>query len=128
MIVVAKTPGLMDIWSLFFWVSLGITYLVTAITVRIWPLNKMSDNYYSDNADPEEVIKEGLFKNAWNSAMVEYKSTNLNSIHKSNRCVRITRSASKNYWLTFFNRILYISSWGRTYGCADLKLGVLVSK
>lgn len=73
MIVVAKTPGPMDIWSLFFWVSLGITYLVTAITVRIWPLNKMSDDYYSDNADPEEVIKEGLFKNAWNSAMVEYK-------------------------------------------------------
>ncbi|MCU6600729.1 YjiH family protein [Peribacillus frigoritolerans] len=70
MIVVAKTLGLMDLWSLFFWVSLGITYLVTAITVRIWPLNKMSDEYYSDNADPEEVIKEGLFRNAWNSAMV----------------------------------------------------------
>ncbi|MED3994805.1 hypothetical protein P4647_09075 [Peribacillus frigoritolerans] len=68
MIVVAKTLGLMDLWSLFFWVSLAITYL--AITVRIWPINKMSDEYYSDNADPEEVIKEGLFRSVWNSAMV----------------------------------------------------------
>nr|WP_307730080.1 hypothetical protein [Peribacillus sp. AS_2] len=68
MIVVAKTLGLMDLWSLFFWVSLAITYL--AITVRFCPINKMSDEYYSDNVDPEEVFKEGLFRSVWNSAMV----------------------------------------------------------
>ena len=70
MIVVAKNLGLMDLWSLFFWVSLAITYLVTAITVRFCPINKMSDEYYSDNADPEEVFKQGIFRSVWNSAMV----------------------------------------------------------
>jgi hypothetical protein len=57
----------MDLWSLFFWVSLAITYL--AITV-LCPINKMSDEYYSDNADPEEVFKQGIFRSVWNSAMV----------------------------------------------------------
>ncbi|SEA37610.1 Nucleoside recognition [Thalassobacillus cyri] len=45
MIVVAKTLGLMEIWNTYFWVTLFVTFLVTAITVRIWPLNKISDDY-----------------------------------------------------------------------------------
>jgi nucleoside recognition membrane protein YjiH len=68
MIVVAKTLGLMDLWSRLFFVFLSITYL--AITVRFCPINKMSDEYYSDNADPEEVFKQGIFRSVWNSAMV----------------------------------------------------------
>ena len=30
MIVVAKTLGIMHLWGLYFWVSLVITYVVTA--------------------------------------------------------------------------------------------------
>ncbi|WP_257348461.1 YjiH family protein [Pseudalkalibacillus decolorationis] len=69
MIVVAKTLGIMDIWNLYFWITLVVTFLVTAITVRIWPLNKVSDDYYTEVGDPEEVIKGDYLKNAWKSAM-----------------------------------------------------------
>jgi nucleoside recognition membrane protein YjiH len=43
MVIVAKTLGLMDIWNLFFWSTLAITFVVTAITVRLPPLSKMDD-------------------------------------------------------------------------------------
>lgn len=69
MIVVAKTLGLMDIWNIYFWVTLVVTFAVTAITVRIWPLNRMSEEYYQGNANPEEVIKEKRFQHAWKQAM-----------------------------------------------------------
>lgn len=38
MIIVAKTLGLMDIWNFYFWSTLIITFGVTAITVRVYPL------------------------------------------------------------------------------------------
>ncbi|WP_431803559.1 YjiH family protein [Halobacillus andaensis] len=69
MIVVAKTLGLMEIWNTYFWVTLFVTFLVTAITVRIWPLNKISDDYYTEEGHPEEVIKENRIKAAWQQAM-----------------------------------------------------------
>ncbi|WP_173917465.1 YjiH family protein [Halobacillus sp. Marseille-Q1614] len=69
MIVVAKTLGLMDIWNTYFWVTLFVTFAVTAITVRIWPLNKMSEEYYVGKEDPEEVIKVNRVKAAWTQAM-----------------------------------------------------------
>lgn len=69
MIVIAKTLGIMDKWNLYFWVSLVVTFLVTAITVRIYPLSKMSEDYYTEKGDPEEVIKENFLGNAWKSAM-----------------------------------------------------------
>ncbi|WP_307439626.1 YjiH family protein [Bacillus sp. V2I10] len=69
MIVIAKTLGIMDKWNLYFWVSLVVTFLVTAITVHIYPLSKMSDDYYTEKGEPEEVIKEKFLQNAWKSAM-----------------------------------------------------------
>ncbi|MCP3027792.1 YjiH family protein [Halobacillus sp. A5] len=69
MIVVAKTLGLMEIWNTYFWVTLFVTFLVTAVTVRIWPLNKISDDYYTDEGHPEEVVKENRIKAAWHQAM-----------------------------------------------------------
>ncbi len=69
MIVVANTLGLMDVWNLYFWVTLFVTFLVTAITVRIWPLNKMSDEYITEEGQPEEVVKKDRLKHAWKSAM-----------------------------------------------------------
>ncbi|WP_082235244.1 YjiH family protein [Halobacillus massiliensis] len=69
MIVVAKTLGLMEIWNIYFWVTLFVTFTVTAITVRIWPLNKISEDYYEGKAHPEEVIKEQRIKAAWHQAM-----------------------------------------------------------
>ena len=43
MIIVAKTLGLMEIWNLFFWSTLIITFLTTAITVRLFPLCRMNN-------------------------------------------------------------------------------------
>lgn len=39
MIIVAKTLGLMDIWNFYFWTTLVVTFIVSAITARIWPLS-----------------------------------------------------------------------------------------
>ena len=43
MIIVAKTLGLMDIWNFYFWSTLIITFSVTAITVRVYPLASKPD-------------------------------------------------------------------------------------
>ncbi|GAA0591816.1 YjiH family protein [Virgibacillus siamensis] len=70
MIVVAKTLGIMDIWNIYFWVTLVVTFFVTAITVRIWPLNKMSDSYYNGQEGfPEKKVKKNRFQEAWKQAM-----------------------------------------------------------
>ncbi|WP_400164569.1 YjiH family protein [Brevibacillus sp. TJ4] len=69
MIVIAKTLDLMSIWNLYFWTSLVVTFLVTAITVRIWPLSKMPDEYYDGKGEPEEIVKGNRLRHAWNDAM-----------------------------------------------------------
>ncbi len=69
MIVIAKTLGLMEIWNLYFWVALFVTFLVTAVTVRIYPLNKMSNDYYTEKGDPEVIIKGKYLQSAWNHAL-----------------------------------------------------------
>ena len=69
MIVVAKTLGLMELWNVYFWSTLAITFIVSAITVRIYPLSKKSDEYIVDNPDVH-VKKEGnIFANAWSKGM-----------------------------------------------------------
>ncbi|MBE4909751.1 YjiH family protein [Bacillus luteolus] len=69
MIVVAKTLGLMEIWNVYFWSTLVVTFLVTAVTVRIWPLKSISEEYYNGKGSPEEVIKKDRLKTAWRYAM-----------------------------------------------------------
>ncbi len=43
MIIVCKTLGIMDYWNLYFWTTLVITFAVTAITARIFPIKKFND-------------------------------------------------------------------------------------
>lgn len=69
MIVVAKTLGLMDIWNTYFWSTLAITFIVTAITVRLWPLRSMSEEYYEGKKAHEEPITGSRMKAAWGEAM-----------------------------------------------------------
>ncbi|WP_069651055.1 YjiH family protein [Caloranaerobacter ferrireducens] len=64
MIIVAKTLGLMELWNTFFWSTLIVTFIVTAITVRIKPLSSKDDSYISGEGVPEPEIKGNLFKNA----------------------------------------------------------------
>ena len=44
MVIVAKTLGLMEFWNLFFWSTLVITFIVTAITARIPPISLFDDS------------------------------------------------------------------------------------
>ncbi len=69
MIVVAKTLGLMEVWNTYFWTTLFVTFLVTAITVRLRPLRTISDEYYEGKGVPEEPVKENRLKTAWAGAM-----------------------------------------------------------
>src|SRR5699024_9039643 len=66
MIVVARTLGLMDHWNLFFWTTLIMTFVVTAISVRIPPLRTEEDYYYNgeDNTEKEE-FEGNRFEYAW---------------------------------------------------------------
>lgn len=41
MIIVARTLGLMEIWNLYFWSTLVITFVVSAIVARLWPITSM---------------------------------------------------------------------------------------
>ncbi|WP_309083491.1 YjiH family protein [Chelativorans sp.] len=41
MIIVARTLGLMESWNLYFWSTLVVTFVVSAITARLWPIAGM---------------------------------------------------------------------------------------
>ena len=70
MIIVAKTLGIMNLWSKYFWVTLVVTFIVTAITARIRPLSRKSDEYYNNQKGYPEISKEGnIFKNAWEAGI-----------------------------------------------------------
>lgn len=69
MVIVAKTLGLMEMWNTYFWVTLVVTFAVTAITVRIRPLSKIKDNYYERaTPQPEAEITGSRFAAAWSEA------------------------------------------------------------
>jgi nucleoside recognition membrane protein YjiH len=63
MIIVAKTLGLMDRWNFYFWTTMLVTFIVTAITARLFPLNRMKDEYVG-TGHPEKTIKGDLLKHA----------------------------------------------------------------
>lgn len=69
LIIIARTVDIMSIFYLYFLVTMLVTFLVTAITVRIWPINKMSDDYHGGEGKPEEAVKEKYFQTAWNRAL-----------------------------------------------------------
>ncbi|HEY4531862.1 MAG TPA: YjiH family protein, partial [Kurthia sp.] len=75
MLIVAKTLGLMEHWNAFFWVALVVTFAVTAITARIYPLNRIKDEYAEGTTpQPEKIVKKDRFKAAWTEAVMATKS------------------------------------------------------
>jgi nucleoside recognition membrane protein YjiH len=75
MVVIANTLDLMSIWNLYFWISFIVTFTVTAITVRMWPLNKMSEEYFNGDGFPEQIVKKDRIKTAWKEAMFTANNT-----------------------------------------------------
>ncbi|ASV69588.1 YjiH family protein [Cytobacillus kochii] len=69
MIVVAKALDLMFMWAIYFWTSFIITFVVTAITVRIWPIRNMSNEYYQGVRREKDAYDKPLLKTAWKEAM-----------------------------------------------------------
>ena len=59
MIVVASTLDLMGSWNAYFWVTLVVTFLVTAVTVRIWPLSRLRDDYFPGATPQPETDAAG---------------------------------------------------------------------
>ena len=96
MIVVASTLDMMHIWNTYFWVTLVVTFLVTAITVRIWPLNKISDEYYEGQEGvPERDGKGNRLKAAWEEGM-----------SVANESIPLL----KNVWLNFKDGVIMAAS------------------
>lgn len=66
MIIVARTLDLMSVWNLYFWLTLVITFAVTAVTVRLPPLSQMN-NERSDG-EPEAIPGKRL-NTAWRAGL-----------------------------------------------------------
>lgn len=66
MIIVAKTLDLMAVWNLYFWLTLVITFIVTAITVRLPPLSRMDDEKHYDEP---QVPRGQRLASAWRTGL-----------------------------------------------------------
>ena len=85
MIIVAKTLDLLDYWLAYFWITLFVTFLVTAITARIFPLNRKPQEYYSGKEYVPEEKKKVTFSEAIEAGMEAYKNSgSLASVVKDN--------------------------------------------
>ncbi|GEL78420.1 YjiH family protein [Tenuibacillus multivorans] len=95
MIVVASTLGFMDIWNTFFWTTLIITFIVTAITVRIWPLNRVDEKYYTGEPVEEPKVEGNIIKEAWTNGL---------------RAASQAPSLSKNIWINLKDGFIMVMS------------------
>lgn len=76
MIIVAKALGLMSYWNMYFWLTLVITFVVTAITAWLPPIINESTEYYDGQEGEQEVKIEGSrLKTAYAEAMKQNQST-----------------------------------------------------
>ncbi|MDO4690567.1 MAG: YjiH family protein [Fusobacterium sp.] len=70
MIIVAKTLDLLSIWNIYFWSTVFVTFLVTAITARIYPISKKANEYFGGvKGDVEKEVSENKFRVAFDEAM-----------------------------------------------------------
>ena len=88
MIIVAKTAKFMNIWNFYFWSTLVICFVVTAITVRLWPITRI-ENTYVDGVGKPELPLEG--KNIFVAAFQE-------GVQAAARSVNILKSIWENLW------------------------------
>ncbi|MDR2176015.1 MAG: YjiH family protein [Synergistaceae bacterium] len=69
LLIVARTLNLMEHWTLYFWVSLLVTFVVTAITAYIWPLCSYPDTYFENKPNPDPVYSGNRWKHAWETGV-----------------------------------------------------------
>ncbi len=70
MMVLAQMMGIMDHWSFYFWTTLLITFGVTAITARLWPISRKTDSFYPGVTPcPEKIITSDVMRHAWEAGL-----------------------------------------------------------
>ncbi len=70
MVIVASTLGIMEHWTLYFLLTLVVTFAVTAITVRIPPLRAIPDVPFEGAQHQAEPASQGnRIRQAWDEAM-----------------------------------------------------------
>lgn len=71
MIIVATTLDIMHLWNTYFWLTLVITFIVTAITARMAPLRKKPDEYYEGIIGDKESEEKGrALTRAWREGII----------------------------------------------------------
>lgn len=69
-VMVAKTADIMHLWTPFFFVSLVVTFGVTAIVARLYPIKKLPETYYQELPGyPEEKLEGNLIVGAWKEGL-----------------------------------------------------------
>ncbi|GAP77597.1 MULTISPECIES: YjiH family protein [Brachybacterium] len=70
MVIVASTLEIMHHWTLYFFLTLVVTFAVTAITVRIPPLSRVPDVPFEGVEHQAEPVSTGSrLRQAWDEAM-----------------------------------------------------------
>jgi len=70
MVIVASTLEIMHHWTLYFFLTLVVTFAVTAITVRIPPLSRVPDVPFEGVEHQAEPVSTGnRLRQAWDEAM-----------------------------------------------------------
>lgn len=109
----AELWGGKSYWNLYFWVAFLITLLVALVGVRIFPLNKIPDNYYPGaTPNPEKIIRSGICKAALTEALDIAEAQDnifkrIGVIMKETLNVLGTVAAGTSFWGTF-GVVLYI--------------------
>lgn len=76
MIIVANTLGIIEYWNLYFWFTLAVTFIVTAITVQIPPIRTEKTTTYQDKPYKEEIRRDmPLLKESWLEAKIAVKDS-----------------------------------------------------
>ncbi|MEB6169887.1 YjiH family protein [Staphylococcus pseudoxylosus] len=76
MIIVANTLGIIEYWNLYFWFTLAVTFIVTAITVQIPPIRTEKTTTYQDQPYKEEIRRDmPLLKESWLEAKIAVKDS-----------------------------------------------------
>lgn len=69
MVIVANTLQIMDLWLQYFFTAFFVTFVVTAICVRIPPLSTIPDAHFlGSTPNPEQAITENKIRVAWEQA------------------------------------------------------------
>lgn len=75
LLVVAKTLNLMDHWGIYFWVAMVVTFVVTAVTARLWPLCSIPETYYTGEKTIEPEYSGHLIARAWQAGVATAAKT-----------------------------------------------------